>query len=76
MTYYNQGSGFGVEVSPSEVDDFNDSWPCSTIEGAQFFAFEADGDLIDHEGYGDGAELIALSESAYTWGLKRGGLPK
>ena len=71
MKYYNQGSGFGVEISESELDEFNAMWPCSDLEGAQYFSFEADGDLVDHEGNGDGPEAVALSKDAYIWGLSK-----
>lgn len=65
------GSTYVVTVSTFEVYKFNQSWPCSTLKGAQSFEFQkSNGDLVDRHGAGDGPEAVALSHDAQQYGLK------
>ena len=71
MRAFNNGCFFTVCVSAAEVDEFNYSWPCSTLNGPQSFMFAEGGDLVDRTGEGDGPEALALAEDAQTYGRKR-----
>lgn len=75
MRVFDNGSMYTVAVSEREVDEFNRSWPCSSLEGRQTFQFDKrTGDLVDREGTGDGSEAVALSHDAQTYGARKLGL--
>lgn len=68
MRYFDRNSFYVVYVSEQEVNSFNNSWPCSSLSGQQRFEFNSNnGDLIDHDGIGDGPELFALIEDAQKY---------
>lgn len=66
------GDCYIVYVSKFEVWKFNQSWPCSTLEGPQSFTFDKrNGDLVDRSGKGDGGEAVALSQDAQSYAVNR-----
>lgn len=72
MRVYDNGAFYGVTVSAREVDEFNRRWPCSTLQGKQYFQFDKrSGDLVDREGTGDGGEAVALSQDAREYGKRK-----
>ncbi len=76
MRFYDLGDCYRVTVSEREVDDWNRYWPCSTLSGKWSFTFDKrNGDLVDCEGKGDGAESVALSHDAQAYARKRLKLP-
>jgi len=75
MRLYNLGSVVRVTVSEREVDAFNSRWPGSSLAGLHAFEFEVrSGDLVGHDGRGDGPEAVALADDAQRWAWKRLGL--
>jgi hypothetical protein len=69
------GCFFSVTVTASDVEAFNDQWPCSPIPERRItFQFDArNGDLVDTSpdpASFDGDALVALSEDAKQFGAK------
>lgn len=60
------GNSRKVIVSRSEVQAFNDAWPCSKLNPNRhyWFEFEANGDLVDHDvpEHSDGPECVAMAD--------------
>ena len=74
MRYYDNGCFFSVTVSSREVENFKSHWPCSELPYRSiWFQFDKrNGDLIDVRPSNiDGAALVALSEDARAYGLKK-----
>ncbi len=72
MRYQDNGSFHSVSVSEREVDNFNRRWPCSTLEGPQWFQFDkCNGDLVDRTGEGDGDEALALAADAQKYAERK-----
>jgi len=74
MRTYDNGSGFTVSFSESDADEFNASWPCSTVNGPGWFAYDNNGDLTDCGGeadHGDGADWLAFSQDCQKYGEQR-----
>jgi len=72
MRFYDNGSFYSVSVSSSEIESFNRRWPCSILRGRYWFQFDKrNGDLVDMTGYGDGPEVLALSQDAQKFGMER-----
>jgi len=76
MRYTDSGSLFTVGVSRREVEAFKSQYPCSGLPNrAISFQFEKrNGDIVDiwpdSSGF-DGSGLLALSQDAQAWGMKR-----
>lgn len=66
-----------VRFSRSEVDAFNDKWPCSELRSRSiWFEFDrSNSDLVDHnlKESEDGAAALALSHDAQAWLEKQEG---
>jgi len=78
MRVYDNGAFYTVSVYATEVEQFNRSWPCSSLP-ARSISFQFDksnGDLVDimpHSiaGQVDGPEAVALSDDAMRYGAER-----
>jgi hypothetical protein len=72
MRFHDNGCFYSVSVSASEVEAWNRCWPCSSLEGPQWFQFDkSNGDLVDRTGLGDGPEAVALSQDAHEYAMRR-----
>jgi len=74
MRVYDNGCGFTVSFSETDADEFSCSWPCSTVNGPGWFAYDDNGDLTDCGGkadHGDGEDWWAFSNDCREYGAKR-----
>ena len=70
MRQYDQGAFMRVTMSPREVEDWADRWPCSGLclnRGVSFTFDKRNGDLVDSNDqerhpFADGGAVVALSE--------------
>lgn len=79
MKAYDNGSLFSVSVSADDVDSFKEQWPCNGMPSRPiWFQFDKrNGDLVDmrpsnwEEQGADGSAMLALSQDAQNYGIKR-----
>ena len=65
--YLFSGNARKVIVTHNEVDQFNQSWPCSSLRSRSYwFEFDANGDLVDTDvpEQDDGEAASALAQDA------------
>ena len=75
MRYHDNGSGFTVSYSAADADRFNRSYPGSTVSGRGWFAFEANGDIVDaSESADDSAAWGVFMDDCRAYGNRRRGL--
>ena len=75
MRAYDNGCFFTVLCSESDVDAFADRWPCFGTRKTLWFQWDKrNGDLVDTnqiDGEQDGAGVLALSDDAKAYGVRR-----
>ena len=57
-----------------DVEDFNDRWPCSAVEGPGWFEFASNGDLVGAGGKadnGDGEGWAAFAQDCQAYGARK-----
>ena len=77
MRAYDQGVFILVTCDQWDVDAFNRTWPCSSLNGPVSFTFDRrNGDLVDlRPSHIDGPEVVALSTDAQNYAAKRLKIP-